>query len=136
MGMGGEPTKSFLDVPGIIPEQVNDVLAWLDHPFDIEQHPEPLAGFIDISKCTNLQVLARLFSLNGGPTVVKWGKLRFDRTAPYNFRGLSNASEAMLLNAMLNFGSGMLAAEGLLPSRLLALVVAQINLDGSQAVKH
>lgn len=119
-----------------MPELVNDGLSWLEHPFDLEQHPDPLAGFIDISACTNLQVLARLFSLNGGPTIVKWGVLRYDKHAPYKFRGLKDVSEAMLLHALLNFGAGLFAAEGLPPSRLVKLVVAQINLDSGKVVKH
>lgn len=128
--------KSISDAPDATNDPTTDVKTWLNTPFDLNQYNSPLAGFIPLEGCTNLEVLARLISLNGGPKVEGWGRVCYDRKATYNFRGLTNADEAMLLNAMLNFGAGMLAAMEVSSDTLFEFINAQIAIDGGKVVKH
>jgi hypothetical protein len=137
--MTGEPLKSTSAPQGHMPDLTTLVDKWLSMPFDTTQHVEPLGGWLEVQDLTNLQVLARLVSLNGGPVVEQWGESTYDPHAPYLFRGLQDLDEVMLLTAMINFAAGLVAAMGGSRQRLFDLINAQIKLEHHntrQFVKH
>ena len=136
MVSSGEPTKSAFDVPASMSDSKIDAGCWLNSPFLTEHHNSPLVGFIPVEGLSNLEVLARLVSLNGGTKIERFGAVSYDKRAVYNFRGLANCTEAMLLNSMLNFAAGMLAANGNGPEPLIEVIDAQIALDSGKVVKH
>ena len=136
MAQAGEHSRSSSDAAGRMPSRVYTVEYWLNSKFQQGQHPLPLAGFIPLEGLTNLEVLARLVSLNGGCAVEGWGSVGYDENAPYKFRGLANAQEGLLLATMMNFAAGMAAALGESAERTVEIIEAQIALDTGKVVKH
>ncbi len=133
----GEPTKFLSDAVAGTPGNKIDAGCWLNSPFLTEHHNTPLgAGFLSLDGLSNLEVLARLVSLNGGTNISSFGTVKWDKRAVYNFRGLANCTEALLLNAMINFAAGMLAVDGHGTEPLIEAISAQIAIDGGQVVKH
>ena len=116
--------------------RVFTVECWLLSLFDLVLYSKPLVGILSLEGLTNLEVLARLVSLNGGFDLKGWGSVKYGSGFTYKVRGLATVDEAFLLDAMLNYACGLMSAISENPAKLREMVTAQIEFDTGEPVKH